>query len=223
MRRAGLISLVGLVSLAAAAESPVGARDLFDGFRPGWRGVWREQRLFGKPTVYEVAQADGRPVLHAKSDSANAGLLRPVAAPAGARIRLNWRWKVARSLAANHRERERAGDDYAARVFIVFEKSALPLRTRAINYVWAAHQPPGAVYASPYSSQVGMVVVRSGDAETGVWHAESRDVLADYRRFFGEEPREISAIAVLVDTDNTGLAAEAWFSDLRLEPGATAR
>ncbi len=190
---------------------------LFDDFSPGWRERWREQRLFAKPTHYAAVTDAGLPVLHAVSRSANAGLVRDVARPAPAEARLRWRWKVRAALAGNMRERERAGDDYAARVFVVFETSLNPLRTRAINYVWAATEKTGAVFASPYTKNVGIVVLRSGNADAGQWHLEQRDVLADYRAFFGEPPSRINAVAVLVDTDNTKSNAEAWFADLILE------
>lgn len=113
-------------------------------------------------------------------------------------------------------EHERRGDDFAARVMVVFETSPLPLRTRAINYVWAAHEPVGAVFPNPYSSNVAMLVLRSGNAHAREWQIESRDVIEDYRRFFGKSPDRISAVAVLVDTDNTDRVAEAWFAELML-------
>jgi hypothetical protein len=194
--------------------------DLFDGFADGWRQHWKLENWFSKPTRYEVATEDGRAVLHATSRDAHAGLVRRIEVASPATARLSWRWKIAAPLTGNTRERERAGDDYAARVFVVFETSLNPFRTRAINYVWAAQEPVGAAYPSPYARTVGIVVVRSGAAEAGRWHAESRDVIADYRRHFGEEPKKISAVAVLVDTDNTGRAAEAWFADLALETGS---
>ena len=204
--------------------SRLGAREgesetiwLFDGFSPGWQEKWREQRLFTKPNRYEVVIEAGRPVLHAVSRAANSGFVREVTRSDPVEARLRWRWKVRTALAANTRERERAGDDYAARVFVVFESSINPFRTRAINYVWAASEKSGAVFASPYAKNVAIIVLRSGDAEAGAWQAEQRDVLADYRAFFGAPPTKISAVAVSVDTDNTGGAAEAWFSDLLLE------
>jgi len=196
---------------------PAVAADLFDGFAPGWREHWQEERLFTRPTVYRVADDGGRSVLHATSRKAHAGLVRRIdlAAPESARLR--WSWKVRQPLAAPPDERTRAGDDFAARVFVVFETSVIPLRTRAINYVWASREPAGAMFPSPYTANVAMCVVRSGNADAGRWWAESRDVLADYRQFFGRSPEKISAVAVLVDTDNTGSEAEAWFADLRLE------
>lgn len=208
--------------MVGATSGEVEVSLLFDRFSPGWRAKWREQSLFTKPTRYEMVTEGGRPVLHAISQSANAGLVREVSRLAPAEARLRWRWKVRAALAGNVRERERAGDDYAARVFVVFETSLNPLRTRAINYVWAATEKPGTVFASPYTRNVAIVVLRSGDAESGRWQDEQRDVRADYLAFFGEPPKQLSAVAVLVDTDNTKTNAEAWFSDLVLEtlPGA---
>ena len=57
--------------------------------------------------------------------------------------------------------------------------------------------------------------------ESAVWQAEQRDVLADYENFFGESPREISGVAIMVDTDNTDSRAEADFSELSLEISPT--
>lgn len=202
---------------SAGVETGLERLELFDGFKPAWREQWREQRLFAKPTRYEVITEAGHAVLHAVSRSANAGLVREVTRLAPAAARLHWRWKVRAALPGNTRERERAGDDYAARVFVVFETSVFPLWTRAINYVWAATEKSGAVFASPYTKNVGIVVLRSGDADAGQWQLEQRDVLADYQAFFGEPPSRISAVAVLVDTDNTASEAEAWFADLILE------
>ena len=191
--------------------------DLFEGFRPHWREQWQEQRLALNPTTYAVVEVDGRQALHATSRSANAGLIRRFEVEKPTVAQLSWEWKVPRCLAHPENERTRAGDDYAARVFVVFETSVIPLRTRAINYVWAAREPAGARYVSPYTKNVGICVMRAGDADAGRWLEESRDVLADYRNFFGEPPKRISAVAVLVDTDNTRTEAEAWFANLRLK------
>lgn len=207
-----LLASLGFILLGTRGE----AVDLFDGFADGWRAHWREEKFFTKATRYEVVAEEGRRVLHGVSQSAHAGLVRAIAVKSPARAHLNWRWKVLAPLTGNTRERERAGDDYTARVFVVFETSAFPLRTRAINYVWAAHEPVGAMFPSPYTKNVAMIVVRSGPVDAGRWVGESRDVLADYTRFFGTAPTEINAVAVLVDTDNTGRAAEAWFADLVL-------
>jgi len=210
-------TIVLLLLIVLAPGTRADATDLFEGFKGDWRLKWQEEKRFTRPTIYTVVTDEAsRSVLHARSASAHAGLLRPLELPAPTSATLRWRWKVSQALTGNDRERTRAGDDYAARVFVVFETSAWPLRTRAINYVWAAHEAVGAVFPSPYTRNVGMVVLRSGDREAGVWQDERRDVLADYRDFFGASPTCITAIAILVDTDNTGKSAEAWFAGLSL-------
>jgi hypothetical protein len=61
-----------------------------------------------------------------------------------------------------------------------------------------------------------MLAVEAGPERTGQWLVEERDILADYRRLFGGEPREIGAIAIMTDTDNTGGEATAWYGDITL-------
>lgn len=212
-----MLHRASLPLIIAACLPPTHAADLFDGFGAGWRERWRVENFLGRATRYEVAEDGSRLALRARSDSAHAGFLREHRIPSPSAARLSWRWKVVAPLSGNMRERERAGDDYAARVFVVFETSVLPLRTRAINYVWAAHEPRGAVFPSPYTRNVAMIVVRSGAAGAGAWQSESRDVLADYRAYFGAAPDRISAVAVMTDTDNTGGFAEAFYADLALQ------
>jgi hypothetical protein len=209
----GILAGVGIAAMRASEIA------LFDEFRPDWRAQWREQRLFSKPTVYRVVEEGGNPVLHAVSNGANSCLLREVDLRTPSAAHLHWRWKVRTPLVGNLHEQERRGDDFAARVVVVFETSVLPLRTRAINYVWAAHVPRGTTFPSPYSSNVAMIVLQSGAEHAGQWRSETRDVVADYRRFFGREPERISAVGLFVDTDNTKAAAEAWFADFVLASG----
>ncbi|MCL5884091.1 MAG: DUF3047 domain-containing protein [Deltaproteobacteria bacterium] len=49
--------------------------------------------------------------------------------------RLSWSWKIVRTIGKGD-ERTKAGDDYAARVYVVFP-SVLFWKTRAVNYIWA--------------------------------------------------------------------------------------
>ncbi len=213
---------VAVFSSSVASITPP-MLDLTGSFASGWRENWHEQGFpLTRPTLYTVEPASpaGPPVLRVTSVNANRALLRPVRVTRPTHARLNWRWKIAAPLPTDpvrHAERTRAGDDYAARVFVVFERSALPTRTVAINYVWAAHEPVGATYPSPYTDRVRMIVLRSGAASAGAWQGESRDVLADYRAAFGRDAREVHGVALMVDTDNTGVSATAWFDAVTLE------
>jgi len=130
------------------------------------------------------------------------------------------------------------GDDYAARVYVTFDLplEALPLaaRTRlrlgrlifgselpaaALCYVWDNRHAPGTTAWNAYSSEVRMVVLRSGEALAGRWVEEARDLESDFRAAFGPAagptPR-ITGVAVSADTDQTGETVTAWFADLVL-------
>jgi len=47
-----------------------------------------------------------------------------------------------------------------------------------------------------------------------VWRQEERNIYEDYRKYFGEEPPKVGAIAIMTDTDNTGEKATAWIGPL---------
>jgi hypothetical protein len=74
------------------------------------------------------------------------------------------------------------------------------------------------VLPNAHTDRVRMIVVRSGTADAGRWVAETRNVLEDYRRAFGEEPPPVSGVAVMTDTDQTGGRATAWYGDIRFAP-----
>lgn len=86
----------------------------------------------------------------------------------------------------------------------------------AICYVRAAREPVGAVIPCPVSDRIRTIVVESGAARAGAWRLEERDVLADYRHAFGEEPPPLESVALMSDTDQTRSRATAWFQDVEL-------
>ena len=88
----------------------------------------------------------------------------------------------------------------------------------ALNYVWDARSPVGTIVASPYERRVRMVVVESGEANLGRWRAYERDVLADYRAAFGEDPPGIAGVGLMTDSDDTGERAVALYGDIALAP-----
>jgi len=59
-------------------------------------------------------------------------------------------------------------------------------------------------FPNPYTGNAMMVVVNQGLKRRALGSPNSAISLADYRRLFGGEPRQLGAIAVMTDTDNTG-------------------
>ena len=133
--------------------------------------------------------------------------------------------------------RRKAGDDYAARVYVAFQYDAagasLWERSRfaayrllygryppglALNYVWESRLPAGTVLDNAYTARAKIVVARSGAAEAGRWVTETRDVYEDYRRIVGALPPRIVGIALMTDTDDTGERTVAYYDAITLGP-----
>ena len=207
-----LFSLVLLYATTAFSET----WNLFDGFQPNWRKSWQERKFTSNPTIYSVIQEDHTSVLKGVSTKSASGLWRLLDIQPVKKGTVSWSWKVEHSLASNIHENEKQGDDYVARVFVVFEPHFLKWRTRSICYVWAGQHSVGSIYPSPFASNVGMIVLETGEKHAGEWMSESRDFVADYKRFFGEPPKRVSAVAIMIDTDNTGGNAKSYFRNFVL-------
>ncbi|MBE0598071.1 MAG: DUF3047 domain-containing protein [Desulfuromonadales bacterium] len=204
-----LLGLLLGVNHGAAGEVIV--IDHFDnGLRPEW-----EEKTFKGRTNYSVVEENGNGVLKAESRDAASGLIFRINIDVKEYPILTWRWKVENILEKGDATRKE-GDDYAARVYVVFPHW-VPFKSRSINYIWANRLPQGEYVPSPFFRNSIMVAVRSGYAGVGRWQMERRNLLEDYRRIFGGDPPEASAVAIMTDTDNTGGSAKAFYDEIRLE------
>jgi len=205
---------VYVILLFLSFPSPLGAADiLINDYKKGLSSAWEEKSFKGN-TRYEVVQEDGRWCIKATSHGAASGLYYPISYDPKEYPFLAWRWKVTNVLLKGD-ELKKEGDDYAARVYVVFP-SALFWRTKAVNYIWANKLPAGQTVANPFTSNACMVAVQSGSAHVGQWMEEKRNVLEDYRKCFAEDPPKAGAIAIMTDTDNTGEDATAWYGPIRI-------
>ena len=185
-------------------------------FEGGEVADWVDIKLADRATRFTVTSKSNESVLRADSEDAAAALWYGLDLSPRADHVVSWRWKVVRALNGNAHEREKKGDDYAARFFVIFDDQPFSPKARAICYVWAASEPVGAIYPNPYFSSVTTIVLQSGGANAGDWVIEERDFVTDYLRAFGQAPRVITAVAVMVDTDNTKRNATAWFDEIRV-------
>ena len=151
--------------------------------------------------------------LYAESRASASGLFREIKVDLDRTPYLHWSWRI-KGLIDGGDERSKQGDDYPARIYVVFSGGLFFWRTRAINYVWSNREPLGSVWPNAFTSNAQMIAVRSGRTGMGQWLTERRNVKADYRQLFGIEPGEIAAVALMTDTDNTGAIAVAWYGDI---------
>jgi hypothetical protein len=114
--------------------------------------------------------------------------------------------------------RRKEGDDYAARIYVVFPAFFF-WNTRSLSYVWANRVPVGEMWPNAFAGKaVTMIAVDSGGAKAGQWVGHRRDVRADFRRVYGEDPPALGAVAVMTDSDNTRGRAVAYYGDISLSP-----
>jgi hypothetical protein len=202
---------VTMLGTAGIAAGPLLIDDFGKGLSAGW-----EKKVFKGETVYRPILEEGRPAVKAESRATASALIHRISLDPKSYPRLSWSWKIVRTIGKGD-ERTKGGDDYAARVYVVFP-STLFWRTRAVNYIWANRLPRGAFLPNAYTGNAVMVAVESGDGNAGKWIEEERNLVEDYRRAFGEDPPKVGAVAIMTDTDNTGEQAVAWYGAIRFLP-----
>ncbi|HYB44389.1 MAG TPA: DUF3047 domain-containing protein, partial [Candidatus Methylomirabilis sp.] len=127
---------------------------------------------------------------------------------------LQWRWKVVLLPKAGD-ARKKETDDEAAQLYITFPRFPSAVRSRIIGYIWDSTAPVGTIFPSQKVSTVTFVVVRSGEADLNKWLTDTRNVLEDYKRIYGEEPGEsVGVVAVSINSQNTRSRAEALFGEI---------
>ena len=178
---------------------------------------------------------NGTVVVKAVSRGSASGLVRAVDIDPMRYPVLEWRWKVENILEKGDVTRK-DGDDYPARLYVTFkyDPSKVGFFERAkyeairmargeyppmgaITYIWESKSPVGTIVPNPYTEQVKMIVLQSGEEKVGRWVNESRNLVEDYRMAFGGDPPRISGVALMTDTDNTRESAIAYFGDIILK------
>ncbi len=187
---------------------------LIDDFESGLKPRWDRKSFKGK-TIYSVIEMEGKLCLKAESRASASGLIYKLKYKTEDYPILTWRWKVEKTLEKGDASK-REGDDYAARVYVVFPHW-IPIMTRSINYIWANKLPRGSHISNIFHSNSIMVAVQSGEENAGRWVTEKRNVYEDYKMLFGTEPPTAGGIAIMTDTDNTSESAVAYYDDLMIE------
>lgn len=209
--------LLPLLFLLAAATINASEQEIHLGrFSAGNQSGWKEQTLgiFKSKTVYTLARDNEKSVLMARSSKSASGRIYKLNLDPKEYQTLKWSWKIDHIIRKGD-EKTRDGDDFAARVYVVFPRGLFS-STRAICYVWANKLPKGEHVVSPFTPNIITVAVDSGDELAGRWTFHQQNIHDDYRRFFGEEPPRIGGVALMTDTDNTGESAVGYYGDFTL-------
>jgi hypothetical protein len=237
LNRRGFLAAAAAAILPRAATAQVSLEAMrFSALQAGAPlPEWLQPYVFPnqpRHTQFTLVEDEGRTVLRARAQASTSGLIRGLRVDPGRYSVLAWRWKVI-NLPAKGDIATKAGDDFAARIYLTFDLDPATLsfgdRVRlslartiwgdqlpaaALCYVWDGRAPVDTIVPNAYTDRVRMVVADSGGAELGRWVARERDVAADFRRGFGIEPPPINGVIVSADTDNTGETVESYFGDI---------
>lgn len=183
-------------------------------------------------TRYRMVRVDGGVALEARADHSASGLYRPIRIDLRQHPLIEWRWKAA-NLVPGADNRLAHAEDSPVRLILAFHGdpgkldffergkmrlakalSGQDLPYATLMYVWSNEHPAETVIHNPHLSRIRMIVVETGDGRVGDWASYRRDVEADYRRAFGEDPAEVLAVGLMTDTDNTRSHARAWYGDI---------
>jgi Protein of unknown function (DUF3047) len=238
------VAATAIVSIAKDANTPLNTQIAtpFSAIKPN-TPVSNAYRILTIPNAkanqFSIIDDAGVSVLKIESDNAAGSIALPFQRdPLPAPI-LSWRWKINRVLSNADIDRKTA-DDHAARVYVFFdvplatlsftERTKIRLArsvagsdipTAALCYVWDNKAAVGETHLSPFTGRVRKIVLQSGAKNLNQWIVERRDVAADFRRAFGQEPPRIIGVAVGSDTDQTDEKVTTWFGDVTLAPSQT--
>jgi hypothetical protein len=186
-----------------------------------------------KPTRYSLVLDADKTVLRADADASMASVMHTLHFDPRDHPVVEWRWKIAHLLRKSNIA-TRAGDDFPARLYVLFDYDIgrLPFATRVkmrvaralfgedvplavLCYVWDGKSIKGTTAWSPFTDRVRVIVAESGEARVNQWVTVRRNIVDDFRAAFGEDPPQVSGVAVATDTDNTGESATAFYGDIR--------
>lgn len=229
------IFLVALSTTASAQPSAERAQrvtiDDFESYGVGdaptrWFEVTRDRRLVSFHEKYQtpnsridVHRERGRQFLRVFSNGSTTKVIMPFNHEEAPRTwdlnqhpRLSWEWRAV-ELPAGAREDQM--NDTGGAVYVTFGNDWLG-RPKSIKYTYSSTLPVGSVVKH---GPLRVLVVATGTEGTGEWKPVDRDVTADYRQVFGEEPpTDPVSIILWSDSDNTKTTGKVDFDNIRLLP-----
>jgi hypothetical protein len=189
-------------------------------------------------TQFSLESAHGKQALRIEADKSYANLVHDL--PAGTAVgTLSWQWQIDQLNEAADLHRK-SGDDTTVKVCAMFDmpldkvpfvernvlrfarsKTTDPVPSATICYVWDDKLPVGTWIDSPFTHQLHYLVLQSGAQGATDWHAEKRDLAADFLKAFADETTELPpliGIAIGADADNTQGHSVAHVAEIVLGP-----
>lgn len=207
------IGIVVVAGLCLAATRG-GVRSIAD-WRGGIPDEWQSQVFDGK-TRYRMIEEGDEPFVQADARDSASCLYREIEIDVERTPWLQWSWRVDELPEIQSSERTKAGDDYAARIYVVRKGWLGSWTAEAVDYVWSRHEPVGARWPNAFTSNAVMWSVDQGRERIGQWVRHTRNMREDWRAAFGEDLGRLDGVAIMTDSDNSDSRARARFGSIRV-------
>lgn len=143
-------------------------------------------------------------------------------------MRAAWTWSAGKTVPATDLS-QKGGEDRNLALYFVFTDpstakkitpSSRPSRllgrkSRILVYAWGDNRSRGTVVRNPYDASRGAIYLLRPSG-TGSFD-ENRDLAADYKAAFGEDPGKLVGVAIAADSDDTGSELSSTLANLTLE------
>ncbi len=175
----------------------------------GW-----EIRNFAAATDYSLIQVDGKLVVVADSRQSASAFYKKIDINLDKTPILNWSWRKEQPIDPGD-ELDKKGDDYVARIYVVKSSGSILSETIALNYVWSYQHRKNDTWGNPFAIENSkMLALRDASDPGATWFIERRNLLLDFKRLHGQDIRQIDGVAIMTDSDNSGLNARALYGDI---------
>jgi hypothetical protein len=174
---------------------------------------WSLEKTPGNQSKVSIEKEDDNFSLHLLSVNDSFGLKKEIPFNIQKFPYLSWRWKIYQ-LPESGDIRNRATDDQAGQVYVVFPKFPTMVNSRAVGYIWDSAAPQGSSGTSKAYGKMRYIVLESGLGKADQWVEETRNVYKDYKRLFREEPPAAGGVLLYINSQHTKSFAEISYADI---------
>ncbi|MEJ2114553.1 MAG: DUF3047 domain-containing protein [Gammaproteobacteria bacterium] len=173
---------------------------------------WKSKSFEGE-TQYTISNDEKKYYLKAESMQSASALYKKIKVNIHETPYLNWSWRIDQALPKLN-EKEKFGDDYAARIYVVFKTGFTPLSTKALNYIWSSNNDGSSYWPNAYTEKAIMIPIRTNQDKTHDWKHEKVNIEVDLMKHFTTVPKYIDGVAIMTDSDNSKGNASASYGDI---------
>ena len=164
-------------------------------------------------TSWSLSSNENGNYIRAEAEGKGSGLGKEVNIDLSKTPFINITWKVEKDLSGID-ENSKKGHDYAARVFVVKKTGSTALSNKAINYVFSSNNKINENWPSPYTKKSIDYVLSTTTENFNTWVTVKANVKEDFMKLHGLDVVNLSAVAIMTDTDNSKLKAISYYQNI---------